>query len=253
LQFAVNVLASNELLAGRLADAASLIEEDRMVSDITGNPPVGYAGMLLAALRGAEESASKVITAVRNDAWALGQGRIVTFADYASAVLNNGLGRYDLAVLAAGSVFDRDVIGGYQVMVVSELAEAASRTGDTELVAAAHKRISDSFRWTPPDWAAGIEARIRALIGGEDAGASYRGSIQFLDRAGVRLELARGHLLYGEWLRRAGERTKARMQLRTAHDLLLQMGPAPLPNELVGSSLFWVKRDCNEASRHQSN
>ena len=62
LQFAVNVLACNELLAGQLADAAALIEEDRMVSDITGNPPVGYAGMLLAALRGAEESASKVIT-----------------------------------------------------------------------------------------------------------------------------------------------------------------------------------------------
>jgi DNA-binding CsgD family transcriptional regulator len=224
LQFAVNVLACNELLAGRLADAASLIEEDRMVSDITGNPPVGYAGMLLAALRGAEESASTVIAAVRNDAWALGQGRIVTFADYASAVLNNGLGRYDLAVIAAGRVFDRDVIGGYQMMVVSELAEAASRTGDSELVAAAHKRMSDTILSAQPGWATGIEARVRALLGGDDPAASYRESIRFLDRAGVRLELARGHLLYGEWLRRAGERTEARVHLRTAHDLLLQMG-----------------------------
>jgi hypothetical protein len=112
------------------------------------------------------------------------------------------------------------------MMVVSELAEAAARTGDTALVAAAHQRMSERARATPTDWALGIEARLRAMLGGEEAEAAYRESIQHLDRAGLRLELARGHLLYGEWLRRAGQRIKAREQLRTAHDMLSTMGVA---------------------------
>ena len=226
LQFALHALAVNELLAGNLTNAAALIEEDRMVADITGNPPVGYATTLLAALRGADDEASRLITAARDEAWSLGQGRIVNYADYASAVLNNGLARHDVAALAAREAFDRDAVGGYQMMVVSELAEAASRTGDTALVAAAVQRMSERARATPTDWALGIEARLRAMLGGEEAEAAYRESIQHLDRAGLRLELARGHLLYGEWLRRAGQRIKAREQLRTAHDMLSTMGVA---------------------------
>jgi DNA-binding CsgD family transcriptional regulator len=225
LQSAANVLAVNELLAGRLADAAALIEEDRMVSDITGNPIVGYAATLLAALRGTD-AAPRLITAARDEALALGEGRIVNFAGYAIALLNNGLGRYDIAVHAARKVFDHDVVAGYQMMVVSELAEAASRTGDTDLVVAAANRMSDRARATPTAWALGIEARLRAMLGGDEAEALFRESIQQLDRAGLRLELARGHLLYGEWLRRTGRRVNAREQLRTAHDMLSAMGVA---------------------------
>jgi DNA-binding CsgD family transcriptional regulator len=226
LQFALNVLAANKLLAGQLTDAAELVDEDQMIADITGNPPVGYAGTLLAALRGADEAASRPIATARDDAWTLGQGRIVTFCDYASSVLYNSLGRHDLAVPAARSVFDRDVVGGYQLMAISELAEAAARTGDTELLATAYERMSERALVTPTNWALGLEARLRALLGGEKADASYRESIEHLDCAGLRLELARGHLLYGEWLRRAGRRTDAREQLRSAHDLLSEMGAA---------------------------
>jgi DNA-binding CsgD family transcriptional regulator len=226
LQFALNVLAANKLLAGELTDAAELVEEDRMIADITGNPPVGYAATLLAALRGPDEKASRSIAAARDEAWSLGEGRIGTFADYATSVLNNGLGRHDVAALAARGVFDRDVVGGYQMMVVSELAEAASRMGEIDLVAAALQRTSERARVTPTEWALGIEARLRALLGGDEADVSFRESIQHLDRAGLRLEVARGHLLYGEWLRRAGERTEAREQLRAAHDMLSAMGVA---------------------------
>jgi DNA-binding CsgD family transcriptional regulator len=141
-------------------------------------------------------------------------------------LLNNGLGRYDIAVHAAREVFDHDVVAGYQMMVVSELAEAASRTGDTDLVVAAANRMSDRARATPAAWALGIEARLRAMLGGDEAEALFRESIQQLDRAGLRLELARGHLLYGEWLRRTGRRVNAREQLRTAHDMLSAMGVA---------------------------
>jgi DNA-binding CsgD family transcriptional regulator len=226
LQFAVNVLAVNELLAGKLTEAAALVEEDRMVSELTGNPPVGYAAMLLVALRSTDEAASRSIATACQDARALGQGRIVTFAGYATSVLNNGLGHYDVAAAAAREVFDRDVVGGYQMMVVAEMAEAASRTGDTELLSAAAKRMSECARVIPTDWASGIDARLRALLDGEDADASYRESIQQLARAGLRLEVARGHLLYGEWLRRVGQRSRARKELRAAHELLLAMGAA---------------------------
>jgi len=225
LQFAANELAVIDMLAGRVSDAAALVEEDRMVSDITGNPPVGYAAMVLAALRGTD-AASQQITAARDQTLALGEGRIVNFAGYATALLNNGLGRHDIALQAGREVFDRDVLAGYQMMVVSELAEAAARTGDTELVAAALQRMSERARATPTEWARGIEARLRAMLGGEAADASYRESIEHLDRAGLRLEVARGHLLYGEWLRRAGQRNKAREHLRAAHDMLSAMGVA---------------------------
>ena len=225
LQFAANELAVNEMLAGRLGDASALVEEDRMVAEITGNPPVGYAAMLLAALRGTE-SASRLITAARDQTSALGEGRIVNFGGYALALLHNGLGRHDIAMRAAREVFDRDVLAGYQMMVVAELAEAASRTGDTDLVVAALKRMSERASATPTEWALGIEGRIRALLGGDEADRSFRESIQHLHRAGLLLEAARGHLLYGEWLRRTGERREAREQLRTAYDSLCSMGAA---------------------------
>src|SRR5437764_10023501 len=134
-----------------------------MVYDVTGNPPVGYAAMLLAALRGSD-AASRLITEARDEAVALGEGRTVNFAGYAIALLNNGLGWHDVALQAAREVFDRDVVAGYQMMVVSELAEAASRTGDTDLVVAALQRMSERARATPTDWALGIEARLRALL-----------------------------------------------------------------------------------------
>jgi len=225
LQFAANELAVNDLLAGRVADAGALVEEDRMVSDLTGNPPVGYAAMVLAAVRGTD-SASQQITAARDHTLALGEGRIVHFAGYALALLNNGLGRHDLALQSAREVFEHDVLAGYQMMVIAELAEAASRTGDDDLVAAALQRMSARAKATPTDWARGIEARLQALLGGADADRAYRESIEYLDRAGLRLEVARGHLLYGEWLRRAGQRSQARQELRAAHEMLLAMGAA---------------------------
>jgi ATP/maltotriose-dependent transcriptional regulator MalT len=150
---------------------------------------------------------------------------MVTFADYASAVLHNGLGHHEVARDAARRVFDRDVVGGYQILAIAELAEAASRTGDVALVTEALARLSERARVTPTHWAVGVEARLQALLSDDDeADSCHRESIEHLSRAGVRVELARGHLLYGEWLRRAGRRVDAREQLRTAHDLLAEMG-----------------------------
>ncbi len=224
LQFALNYLARTHILAGELATAAQLIEEDRLIAGATGNPPVAHNAMMLAAWRGQERETSELIEATGPEATARGLGRLVSFAAYARSVLYNGLGRYDAARDAARRAFERNHLG-YGPLVVPELAEAAARTGDMKLVTALLEWLSERTRVVPTDWALGIEARTRALLSeGEAAESCYRVSIEQLGRTRVRAQLARGHLLYGEWLRRERRRSEAREQLRTAHEMLDAMG-----------------------------
>ena len=227
LQFALNNLAIAEMLAGDLASARTLIEEDRLVGEVTGSWPMAYSEMLLAAFRGDEQGQASLIALATDGAISSGEGRIASFADYATAVLQNGLGRHDLARNAAHRAVQRDVVGGYQVISVAELAEAASRTGEDEVLADAVARLSERADATPGDFVLGMRARAEALQGGErDVDARYRDSLDHLDGTGQRVEVARGHLLYGEWLRREGRRVDARAQLRTAHDQFVSMGLA---------------------------
>jgi ATP/maltotriose-dependent transcriptional regulator MalT len=224
LQFALNMLAWARLVAGDLTASALLLQEDRLIAEATGNPALAYPEMVLAAWRGHEPEASERIDAIAREATARGLGTVVNYAAYASSVLNNGLARHDVARDAARQAFERDQLG-YGPFVIPELAEAASRTGDVALVRAALAWLSERTRVTPTPWALGIEARVRALLSdGEEAERLYRESIDHLGRTSVRVELARAHLLYGEWLRRERRRVDAREQLRTAHDLLSAMG-----------------------------
>jgi hypothetical protein len=178
--------------------------------------------MMLAAWRGQEAPASELIEATLQQATASGLG--VTSATYASSVLGNGLGRHDAARDAAWRAFQRDPVG-YGPFLVPELAEAASRTGDVKLVRAALEWLSERTAVTPTDWSLGIEARVRAFLSdGEAAERLYRESIARLGRTRLRAELARSHLLYGEWLRRERRRADARAQLSTAHGMLDAMG-----------------------------
>ena len=224
LQFALDFLARAHILAGELTAAARLIEEDRLIAEATGNPPAAYTAMTLAAWRGQEARACELIEATVQEATARGLGRPLNFAAYASSVLYNGLGRHDAARDAAWPAFERDQLG-YGPFIVTELAEAASRTGDVALVRTARQWLSERTQMTPTEWALGIQARIRALLSdGEDAEPLYRESIARLGRTRVRAELARSHLLYGEWLRRERRRGEAREQLRTAYEMLDAMG-----------------------------
>jgi DNA-binding CsgD family transcriptional regulator len=224
LQWALNLLAWTHVLAGDLTTAALMIEEDRLIADANRNRPVGYAAMTLAAWRGQERPASELIEATLREA----DGNIgtwpVNFADYASSVLYNGLGRHDAARDAARRAFERDQ-PGYGPFVIPELAEAASRTGDEALLKAALAWLSERTGVRPTDWGLGIEARVRALLSeGDAAERHYLESITHLSRTRIRAELARAHLLYGEWLRRERRRADAREQLRIAHDMLAAMG-----------------------------
>jgi DNA-binding CsgD family transcriptional regulator len=224
LQFALNYLARAHLLAGELATARLMIEEDHLIAEATGNPPIADTEVMIAAWRGREPEASELIDATVREAGEHGLGRLASFAAYAASVLYNGLGRPDAARDAAWQAFERNQMG-HGPLVVSELAEAAAKTGDTAACRAALEWLGERTRVVTSEWALGIEARVRALLSdGEDADRSYQESIDRLGRTRLRAELARAHLLYGEWLRREHRRVDAREQLRTAHDMLTAMG-----------------------------
>jgi DNA-binding CsgD family transcriptional regulator len=221
LQFALNFRANVQFLTGDLSAVASYVEEERQIAAATGNPRIRYGEMLLASLRGDETTAIGLIDATIREATEHNQGRMAAFATYTKAILHNGLGRYEVARDAAEQVFDQDIVG-YGVLVVGELAEAASRTGDTKLVESTLSWLTERTVATPTEWGLGMEARVRALLNSDED--AYRRSVEHLSRTSLRVEQARSQLLYGEWLRREGRRTDARDQLRTAHQNLDEMG-----------------------------
>jgi DNA-binding CsgD family transcriptional regulator len=227
LHLALTSRAHVLLFAGELAAAASLTEEIQAVQEATGSGLAPYAALDVAALRGEEAEALVLIDATMQDVTRRGEGEGITFAEWANAVLNNGLGNYDKAAAAAlrACSFAADL--GSLVWVIPELAEAASRTGMTEAAAWACDRLEEMASAGGTDWGLGIRARSRALISeGETAERQYRESIARLGRTRLRIDLARAHLLYGEWLRRERRRLDAREQLRAAHDMLEAMGLA---------------------------
>jgi DNA-binding CsgD family transcriptional regulator len=226
LQCGLNFLANRLVFEGELDDAAALVDEDEHLAHMTGVPPLGYAGLLLAAFRGDEERTTGLIATTADAAAVQGQSRIVTHADYAAAVLYNGLGHHARALECARRVFQRDVLG-YQTLAAPELAEAASRCGEADALAEIGAWVSERARATPTDWALGMDARVRAFASEASVAEShYVDSIERLSKTSLRVESARSHLLYGEWLRRDGRRGEAREQLRIAFDMLASMGLA---------------------------
>jgi DNA-binding CsgD family transcriptional regulator len=212
------------MFAGEFAEASRLIQEADAIAVATGNAPLMYARILLDAWRGVEVEAMKLITAGLEGATPEGEGRVPALAGYAAAILNNGLGRYEAAMDNAKRGSDEGDFG-YSGASLPELVEAATRCGQPEVAAAALHRLEEHARAAGTDWALGVLARSRALTGvGEDADAFYREAIERLERTLIRVELARAHLLYGEWLRREHRRVDAREQLRTAHEMFSRFG-----------------------------
>jgi DNA-binding CsgD family transcriptional regulator len=230
LRVALNYAAEAQILAGELTAAALMIEEDHLIAEATGNARMDYGDMLLAAWRGEETRAAELIATTVTQAATRGLGRVATLACYATAVLDNGLGRHDAARDAARRAFESDQLG-FGPMVVPELAEAASRTGDVALVEAALEWLRERTRATPTNWALGAEAGTRALLSrGAVADDLYRESITRLGRTRVRAQLARAHLQYGEWLRRERRRLAARDELRKALGMFVAMGAEAFAN-----------------------
>jgi DNA-binding CsgD family transcriptional regulator len=187
LPLALNRQAGIHLFAGQFTAAEALVEEARAVSDAIGNPDVSYARVILASLRGRKGETSRLTGAGDRDATARGEGRMIG-------------------------------AGGYAI-------ESAARSGKADLASDGLRRLSEMTGTTGTDWALGVEARLRALVSeGETAEALYRRAIEAVKRTRIRLELARAHLLYGEWLRRENRRLDAREQLRIAHEMFTEFG-----------------------------
>ncbi|MFH9044274.1 AAA family ATPase [Streptomyces sp. NPDC017966] len=224
LPLALNSHVVVHLFAGELDAAAQLVAEIPPIQEAVGElAPYGALG--LAAWRGDESRAEDLIRAGLDDAARRGEGVGVSIAQWARAVLHNGLGHYGQAREAA------DLAGahGHDLAAtnwgLTELVEAAVRSGERDTGADALERLTERTDPAGTDWALGIRARAHALVTeGNAAESLYREAIERLGRTHVRMELARAHLLYGEWLRREHRRVDARGQLRTAHEMFTRFG-----------------------------
>ena len=211
------------MLAGDLSTAELLLDESRAIAESIGGQALVNAPIILAVLRGDEAKASELIEASSQEATL----RRWRSSDYARSVLYNSVGQHDAAFDAASVALQSADPIAYGTLLVPELAEAASRTHDRAALEYALQWLSQRTRVLRSGWASGIQARVRALLSdGEIADRSYRESIEHLSGTRVRLELARTHLLYGEWLRRDRRRVDARAQLRSALEQFTSMGAA---------------------------
>jgi DNA-binding CsgD family transcriptional regulator len=225
LPIALNHLAHVRCLEGDLDAASALLDEADAIAVATGTEPLAFGRLSLAGLRGIEVEALAVFEATVPPAIARGgEGFVLTFSEHARAVLYNGLGRYDEALGPAQSASTRNELL-MPVLSMPELVEAATRSGQAEAAHAAMERLSERTSAAGTELALGIEARSKALISDDQvAEPLYREAIERLGRTRLAFELARAHLLYGEWLRRARRRLDARDQLRRARDMFTSMG-----------------------------
>jgi DNA-binding CsgD family transcriptional regulator/tetratricopeptide (TPR) repeat protein len=220
----LSALAIANAWIGDFAGAASNIAEAESVAGATGSRFFPWALLRLRALQGGEAEASAAIASAIEQAAGGSLGAAI-WAHWAAAVLYNGLARYEEAMAAARQSTPNTFELWVSVWALPELVEAAARAGDTELARDALDQLAETTQPCGTDDALGIEARCRALLSdGAAAEELYRESIDRLSRTQLRPELARAHLLYGEWLRREGRRVDAREQLRTAYDLLVAIG-----------------------------
>jgi DNA-binding NarL/FixJ family response regulator len=222
-------LQTLSLLAVRCGDfaaAADAIAESDAITEVTGTGVAPFSAMMLAVLRGREAEARAMIESVRKESVARRQGVAIQLTDWMLASLCNGLGRYEEALASAQKASNDSPEEIFvSAWAAPELVEAATRSDSQEVAQIAFERIVAATAVARTDSARGIEARCRALISeGATAERLYQEAIERLGRSLLRPELARAHLLYGEWLRREGRRVDARGHLRAAYDQLSSIG-----------------------------
>ena len=200
LPFALDYLAEIQIQAGELSAAAAPLAEGERIDPGSRAATLPYVSLLLAAWRGDGPAAAEQTEHMVQGARDRGEGAALTVAEYARAVLYNGLGDYRLAAEAAerASATDELVISPWALY---ELVEAAVRSDQPDLAAGAARRLSEIAAASGTDWALGRLGRTRMAA-----------------------HLARARLCYGEWLRRQNRRVEARSQLRPAYEAFTAMG-----------------------------
>jgi DNA-binding CsgD family transcriptional regulator len=225
LPSALVFLAGTHIYAGEFAAAATLLEEASSIAAATNHlAPVRYHSLFLAIWRGNPDDALPLIEAVAAGATAKGEGRALGMAGWATALLNNGLGRYEEAFAAAREACEYVDLGLYG-WCLSELIEAAVRSGEREAAAAAVGRLEERAGASGTDFGLGSLASARALVTDDErADVLFCEAIERLERTNMVIHLARAHLRYGEWLRRVNRRVDARRHLGEAHEMFTRMG-----------------------------
>jgi DNA-binding NarL/FixJ family response regulator len=209
---------------GDFGAAADAIAEAEAITKATGTYIAPYAHLLLAALRGQSDALPLIESTIR-EAESRGQGLGVQWGEWVSAILFNGLGLYDRALVSAQRAVDETAHLHVTPWALTELVEAAARTASIDLGARALERVVAATAPSTTDWGRGMQARCRALLSdGESAERLHREAIERLARTRRRPEIARARLLYGEWLRRENRRVDARVELRAAHDQFASIG-----------------------------
>ncbi len=227
LPIAYNTRAGVHVFAGEFTEAASMVAQAESVTEATGSSIAPYGAVALAAFRGQEAQAAQLIQAATDDVGRRGEGAGLSFLQWADAVLCNSLGRYEEALAAAERASEDSPAVIFASWALVELIEAAVRSAVPERAVGALKRLSGIARACATDWALGAEARSRALVSdGQDAETLYREAIDRFGRTRLRVDLARTHLLYGEWLRRQRCRRDARDQLGRAYQIFDSIGAA---------------------------
>jgi DNA-binding CsgD family transcriptional regulator len=225
LAVGLNVFAQAAALSGEFEKASLLIAEAEAVTEATGTDVLPYGALVLVGLKGREAADAGLIEATAREATAGGQGTALQYARWMSAILLNGLGRYDEAVTAATDASDDAPELFVSAWALSELVEAACRSEQSDTARSALERLAEHSQASPTDWGLGLVARGSALLSeGDGAETLFQEAIERLGRTRLRPELARAHLLYGEWLRRENRRVDARAQLHVAHDLFTAIG-----------------------------
>jgi DNA-binding CsgD family transcriptional regulator len=223
LPIALSHRGQMHVFAGELTLAASHHEAIEEATELTGTHFGPYHGVGLVAMRGREAEARRFIDEARAEVIGRGEGAGLSFMDWAEAVLYNGLGRYAESLAASRRVLDRAELVPVN-WAMPELIEAAVRTGARELAAETDERLAERSRASGTDWALGIAARSHALLDDGCADELYTEAIERLTRTRVAVDLARAHLLYGEWLRRQPRRVDARKELRIASEMFTDFG-----------------------------
>ncbi|MEU8821698.1 AAA family ATPase [Actinoplanes sp. NPDC048796] len=238
---------------GDLERAASLAAEAETVAGALGLPLSPFVRLRLTALRGREPQASALLAQTVARAEAKGEALGVAISQWSAAVLNNGLGRFAEAMAAARVAAGTTVIWVAE-WSLPELVEAAVRAGELDVAREALARLAEVTEPCDTDWAQATLARCRALLSdAAEAPALFRTAIEHLGRTGLRAELARAELLYGERLRADRQPGEARDHLRTAHEMFAAMGLEAFAErarrELLGTGEA-VRKRTGESSVH---
>ncbi|MGW6906771.1 ATP-binding protein [Streptomyces sp. NPDC054940] len=226
LPVALSYRALAYIHTGQLTEAAALVDEVHTITEAMGAPAMLYVDITLAAWRGERSRTRALAKEVLDETSERGEGRMLTAAEYATAVLFNGLGRYDAALKACRQACDLDELS-FRPWVQPEFVEAAARTSLPDLAKHAVERLEECDRACGTPWARGMWLRSLALVARDDeAEPLYREAIDMLGMTESTVHHARAQLVYGEWLRRQGRRSDARSHLGAAYDTLAAMGAA---------------------------